>query len=67
MTSIHQKLKAAGVKLDHHESDLYAIKCPESDRIIAGYKFKQNVILFTSQLDGKPWYDIPFAFERRSL
>jgi hypothetical protein len=61
--SIYQDLKAAGVQLDHHESDLYAKVTPESQAIVDGYRFKCNVTRFTSQIDGLRWYDIPFAYE----
>ena len=59
---IYQKLKEANIKLDHHESDLYALKCPESKAIIEKYAFKRNVSVFKSKIDGKMWYEIPFAF-----
>jgi hypothetical protein len=61
--TIYEELKEAGVELDHHCSDLYAKKCPASEAIVARYKFKTNVTLFRSQIDGEPWYDIPFAFD----
>ncbi len=64
---IHQELKEAGVKLDHHCCDLYALKCPESTAIIARYRFKTNVTTFISQLDGQVWYEIPFAFDSEPL
>jgi len=59
---IYRQLKEANIKLDHHNSDLYVIKCPESEAIIEKYKFKNNVTTFISQIDGKVWYEIPFAF-----
>ena len=59
---IYQKLKEANVELDHHGSNLYAIKCPESKAIIEKYAFKRNVSVFRSKIDGKMWYEIPFAF-----
>lgn len=60
--NIYEQLKKAGVELDSHESDLYA-KCGEiSCRIIEKYEHRANVRTFTSQIDGKRWYDIPFAY-----
>lgn len=58
---IYEELKNAGVKLDGHESDLYAEVTPVSSEIISRYEFKSNVTKFRSQVDGKCWYDIPFA------
>lgn len=62
--SIHAELKAAGVPIDHHETDLYAKVTPESERIIQGYKFKANVTRFIDQIKREPWFDIPFAFDK---
>ena len=59
---IHQELKEANVELDHYESDLYALKCPESEAIIERYVFKSDVSIFKSEIDGRLWYEIPFAF-----
>lgn len=61
--TIHEDLKAAGVFFDHHESDLYALVCDDSFKIVEGYQFKENVTMFRSKVDGKLWYDIPFAYE----
>ena len=60
---IYDKLKAAGIPLDSHESDLYAKVTPESKKIIADYEFKNNVKTFRSQIDKEGWYDIPFAYK----
>ena len=58
--SLYKDLKEAGVPLDSHESDLYAMVTPESQKIIktSGHSFTT----FISQIDGKRWYDLPFAF-----
>ncbi len=61
--SIYEQLKNAGIPLDNHESDLYALKTDVSTQIIEQYEFKSNVITFTSQIDGKIWYDIPFNYD----
>jgi hypothetical protein len=63
MTSIYQRLVAAGVPLDNHESDLYA-KVTGASRPIVEERMKAGVLVtvFASQIDGL-WYDIPFAFE----
>ena len=59
--SLHRQLLAAGVDLDHHESDLYAMVTPESRRIVE--ESGHSSTMFTSEVDGKLWYDLPFAFE----
>ena len=61
--SIYKDLKAAGVPLDHHESDLYAKVTPESIEIVDKYAYKSSVRRFTSQIDKESWFDIPFAFD----
>jgi hypothetical protein len=83
--TLYEKLVAAGVEVGHHESDLYAVVCPESAAIlkesgveasltfvrrpsasarrasktVGGLKFSA----FTG-LDGRWWYEIPFAYDK---
>ena len=59
--TIYEELKQAEVPLDHHESDLYALKNETSERILK--KYDHSFTIFISQIDHKPWYDIPFAFQ----
>lgn len=59
---IYDQLQAAKINLDHHESDLYAEVTDISSKIIAKYPFKCNVTRFRSNIDGKLWFDIPFAY-----
>lgn len=59
--SIHQQLLAAGVELDSHESDLYAKVTPESTRIVEESDHSSS--MFRSEVDGKMWFDLPFAYE----
>ena len=63
MKTIYEQLKEAGIPLDHHESDLYALLTPESTAIISKWSFLSSVTTFKSQVDGKTWYDLPFAFQ----
>jgi len=67
MKTIYQALESAGVKTDNHESDLYFKRCNESDRVLSefvGTDGKEpTVSYFQSQLDGKMWGEIPFAFD----
>lgn len=48
--------------IDHHESDLYILKTPESTAIVKAYEFSTIVEQFRSQIDGLIWYDIPFGY-----
>jgi len=59
---IYEQLKNANIPLDNHESDLYALKTPESEAIIKNYTMRPFIKTFISQIDGKIWYDIPFAY-----
>src|SRR5262249_47666079 len=59
---IYAQVLAAGIEHDHHETDLYTPVNDETKKLIDAYHFRGNVTTFTSQIDGKPWYDIPFAF-----
>jgi hypothetical protein len=61
--SIYEQMKATGVEIGSHESDLYVPVTEETTAIVNAYEFKGNVTRFTSQIDKKPWYDIPFAYE----
>lgn len=49
--------------IDHHESDLYLRKTPESAKLIEGYTFKQNITTFIDGIEGVVWYEIPFAYD----
>ena len=61
-SSIYEEMKAVGIEIGHHESDLYAKVTPESERIVAGYRFRRQVNRFISNIDNELWFDIPFAF-----
>lgn len=59
--SLYSDLKAAGCKLDSHESDLYVKASPEACRIVRAAK--SNVWShFRSQIDEELWIEVPFAF-----
>jgi hypothetical protein len=59
---IYHELQAAGVPLDSHESDLYAKVTPASRAIVNRWRHARTVTIFTSQIDGARWFDIPFAY-----
>jgi hypothetical protein len=61
--TIYEEAKKLGVEIDHHESDLYIPVTPETQELVRNYQFRSIVTRFTSQVDGKSWYDIPFAYQ----
>ncbi len=63
MSTIYAQLVAAGVPVDNHYSDLYALVTDESAKIVRGYSCASSVRRFRSNIDGKQWFDIPFAFD----
>ena len=60
--TIYDQMKALGVEIGNHASDLYVPVTPETTALVNKYEFKQNVTRFICNIDKKPWYDIPFAF-----
>jgi len=61
--NIYEEVKRRHIEFDHHESDLYIPVNSATKELIKKYKFAGNVTRFTSAIDGKPWYDIPFAYD----
>jgi len=61
--TIYEQMKKAGVKIEHHESDMYVPKNEVTDAIIADYEFKDNCEEFYSDMSQEYWYDIPFAYD----
>jgi hypothetical protein len=59
--SLYKELVAAGVPIDHHESDLYVLDTRVARGILAAHGKKGTA--FTSQVDGRRWIDVPFAYE----
>lgn len=59
--SVYQKMKAAGVEVDNHESDLYVPVTDISKEIVRACKLKAET--FVSERDCALWYDIPFAYD----
>lgn len=50
--------------IDHHASDLYLRKTPESTALVEKMKYKDSGLLttFTDAIDGDTWYDLPFCY-----
>ena len=73
---LYEELKAAGCKLDHHESDLY-VKADANALAILQRHGKGGYVrsrkgdrfnlagcdLFRSNIDGELWIDVPFMFK----
>jgi len=58
---IYDAMKAAGVQIDNHYSDLYVPVNDTTRAIIAQYP-DARPRTFTSQIDGKPWFELTFAY-----
>ena len=65
MSTLYAALVAAGCEIDNHESDLYVRTTPEAMAIIRAKSgpMRSTIKTFHSQVDGKMWLDIPFAFQ----
>lgn len=63
--SLYQALVAAGIEgLDSHETDLYVPITPQTIAILKRYPTSNaNATRFVSELDKKPYFDIPFAYD----
>lgn len=61
--TLYQKLVAAGIPVESHYSDLYVPSTEQSRAIIRAHVPKPYATGFKSNIDGKPWIDIPFAFD----
>lgn len=57
----YDALVLARVRLDSHESDLYALATPISRAIIKDSGW--YCTSFTSQIDGRVWFEVPFAYQ----
>jgi hypothetical protein len=57
--SVYARLKAAGAKMDHHESDLYVKATPATIAMTAGYPSRS---FFTDSIDKERWIELPFAY-----
>jgi len=60
---VYNRMKEAGVEIGSHSSDLHVPVTETSTAILEHYEFHENVTKFRSLVDGKMWYDIPFAYQ----
>ncbi len=62
--TLFQSLRAAGVEVNNHGSDMYVPVTETTRRILEGFPIhKKNAKTFTDQVSGVLTYDIPFAFD----
>lgn len=65
--SLYTELKAAGIPIGSHESDLYFKVTPESLSILERHPVKKgNATRFYSQIPeekGQLWMDVPFSYD----
>ena len=61
--SIYEKMIEAGIIPEHHCSDMYVRVTAKTKEIVNEYEHKDNVRIFSDSVDGKAWYDIPFAYD----
>lgn len=63
--TIREQLLKLGMRpeeIDNHSSDLYVLKNSISEKFVSEYEFKMNVTIFRDNIEGKIWYEIPFAY-----
>lgn len=62
--TLYDAIKAAGIAIAAHESDLYFPVTEQSTAILKQYPLKHsNATKFTNQVEGGIWYDVPFAYD----
>jgi hypothetical protein len=60
--TIYQALKAAGARIENHESDLYVLATPKVLELVKRHPaWNGNGRMFKSE--GKAWLEIPFAYD----
>lgn len=59
--TLYQACLVAGLPVDNHESDLYVLASEQARVLVKEYK--QTCTSFVSQIEGKVWLEIPFAFD----
>lgn len=59
---LYEDLIAAGIEVDHHESDLYFPANEQTKEILKRHP-DIYVGRFTSSHDGSPWYDAAFQYQ----
>lgn len=60
--TLFEQVESSGIEYSNHESDLYIPVNEQTRALLASYYFRSNVTIFRNNKDGKPWYDVPFAY-----
>jgi len=60
--TIYTEALEKGIEISNHESDLYLPMTNQVADILNNHP-KTKHTLFRSSIDGKMWYDIPFAYD----
>lgn len=62
--TLYEQAREAGIPCDHHGSDLYVQDCEEARELLEKWRaLHHSPKLFRSQVDGKMWWDVPFAYD----
>jgi hypothetical protein len=61
--SLYTDCVAAGLKIDSHESDLYIKDGYEARKLVVDNGKVTLMKEFVSEIDGKPWIEVPFAYD----
>ena len=59
--SIFAEVVSLGIPYDNHATDLYIPVTDQTTRLLKKYGIKADK--FKSNIDGKIWYDVPFAYD----
>ena len=59
-STLYDAAVALGIPIDSHESDLYLLATKEAWALV--HLHGVSASSFVSQLDGRVWLDIPFAY-----
>ena len=62
-STIYQECQKRGIPCRNHESDLYIPMTDETTQLLVDYDDKITATIFTNQIEGGWWYDVPFAFD----
>lgn len=64
MTTVYEELKAAGLEIHNHYSDLYVVVCPVSKEIVDRYKARgHQVEMFMDRTTRQLTYDLFGAYD----
>jgi len=61
--SPYRALKAAGLAIEHHESDLYVRATAEAQRIVKKSGWGHKTFWSNRPPVGELWLDVPFAYD----